>query len=180
MRSDGKADPGGASGGAAIRDDGGGSGRSRLSARWLAFIVAGLVVVADQLTKWWALDALDDGPIDLIDGFLRLDLTMNTGAAFSLFQGNGQLLGVIAIGVIALIFFVLGDASRRIEAISLGLVLGGAIGNLVDRAFRGDTFLSGAVVDWIDLWFIPTFNVADSAITIGVALLVVAAAFRGR
>jgi signal peptidase II len=136
------------------------------------------VVLVDQVTKWWALGALDDGPIDLIDGFLRLHLTMNTGAAFSLFQGNGQVLGLIAVAVIALIWFVLGDASRRVEAVALGLVLGGAIGNLVDRAFRGDTFLSGAVVDWIDLWWIPTFNAADSAITIGVALLLVAALVR--
>lgn len=109
-----------------------------------------------------------------------MDLTTNTGAAFSLFQGNGQVLGVIAIAVVALIWFVLGDTSRRIEAISLGLVLGGALGNLADRAFRGDQFLSGAVVDWIDLWFIPTFNAADTAITFGVVLLLAAAAIRRR
>jgi signal peptidase II len=136
------------------------------------------VLAVDQLTKWWALSTLDSGDIEVIGGFLRLHLTMNTGAAFSLFQGNGQVLGLVAIGVVALIYSVLGDASRRIEAISLGLVLGGAVGNLADRAVRGDSFLSGAVVDWIDLWFIPTFNVADSGITIGVALLVLAAVLR--
>ena len=127
-----------------------------------------------------ALRTLADGDVNLIDGFLRLHLTTNTGAAFSLFRGNGQVLGIVAIGVVALIYFSLGDASRRIEAVCLGLILGGAIGNLVDRGFRGDSFLTGAVVDWIDLWFIPTFNLADSAITIGVTLLIIAALFRRR
>ena len=69
---------------------------------------------------------------------------------------------------------LLGESSRRVEAVALGMVLGGAIGNLVDRVFRGDGLLDGAVVDFIDFSFFPTFNVADAAINIGVALLLIA------
>jgi len=138
-------------------------------------VVAAVVIALDQLTKAWALAALDDGPIDIIDGFVRFAVTFNTGAAFSIFTKNGPLLGVIAIGIVVMIVVVLRDASRRLEAVALGLVLGGAVGNLVDRVFRGDGLLDGGVVDWIDFSFFPTFNVADSAITIGVALLLLAA-----
>lgn len=139
-------------------------------------LIAAVVVVLDQLTKQWALAALEGEPrIVIIDGFLELTFTRNPGSAFSLFQGNGPILGIIALGVVGLIVFVLRDASHRLEALALGLVLGGALGNLTDRAFRGDGFLDGAVIDWVDLWWIPTFNVADAAITIGVGLLLVAA-----
>jgi len=74
-----------------------------------------------------------------------------------------------------MIFYVLGDASRRLEALALGLVLGGAVGNLADRVFRGSGLLDGAVVDFIDFKSFPTFNVADMAINVGVFLLLVAA-----
>jgi len=178
MRGNGKTDSTGEAGGAPVRDNGGGGGRKGLSDRWLAFIVAAVVVALDQLSKAWALRALAEGDIVIIDGFLRLRLTSNTGAAFSLFQNSGPLIGIIAVGVVVLIFIVLGDASRRVEAIALGMVLGGAVGNLVDRAFRGDGFLDGAVIDWIGWWWIPTFNVADAAITSGVALLLLATVIR--
>lgn len=139
-------------------------------------LIAAVVVVLDQLTKQWALAALEGEPrIVIVDGFFELTFTRNPGSAFSLFQGNGPILGIIALGVVGLIVFVLRDASHRLEALALGLVLGGALGNLTDRAFRGDGFLDGAVIDWVDLWWIPTFNVADAAITIGVGLLLVAA-----
>lgn len=133
-------------------------------------------MVLDQLTKHWALATLEGEPrIVIIDGFLELTFTRNSGSAFSLFQGNGPILAIIALGVVGLIVFVLRDASHRLEALALGLVLGGALGNLTDRVFRGDALLDGAVIDWIDLWWIPTFNVADAAITIGVAVLLLAA-----
>ena len=128
----------------------------------------------DQLTKWWALNELADGPIVIIDDFFQLRLTFNTGASFSILANSGPLIGIVVLGVIGLIIFVLGDASRKLEAIALGLVLGGAIGNLLDRLFRGDGFLDGAVVDFIDFSFFATFNIADSCVTIGVALLLFA------
>jgi len=110
-------------------------------------------------------------PIPIIDGFLQLRVARNSGAAFSSFTGSGPLLAVVAMGVVVLIVVVLGDAGHRIEAISLGLILGGALGNLTDRLVRGAGLLDGAVVDWIDFSFFPTFNAADAAITIGVLLL---------
>lgn len=150
-----------------------------LGKRSLAFAVAAVVVVLDQLTKWWAVNALADGPIVVIDGFFQFRLTFNTGASFSILTGAGPLIAIISLGVVFMIVFILGDASRRLEAVALGIVLGGAVGNLVDRVFRGDGFLDGAVVDFIDFDFFATFNVADMAINIGVALLLLAV-FLGR
>lgn len=76
-----------------------------------------------------------------------------------------------------MIMFVLNDTSHRGEAIALGMVLGGSLGNLIDRMMRGDGFLNGAVVDFIDFDFFATFNVADMGITLGVVLLLVVALF---
>ena len=143
--------------------------------REAALTVAAVAVLVDQTTKIWAVAALDDGPVGLIGDVLRLRLTRNTGAAFSSLQGWGPLIGVAALGVVGLIFVMLHHEPRRFEVIGLGLVLGGAIGNLLDRIFRGNGFLDGAVVDWIDPSFFPAFNGADSAISIGVAVLVVGA-----
>jgi signal peptidase II len=134
-------------------------------------VVALAILVVDQLIKTWAESALADGPIVLIDGFLQFRLTYNTGAAFSMFQQSGPILAIIAVGVIGVIMFVLGDASRRSEAIALGMVLGGSLGNLFDRITRGKGFLDGAVVDFIDFDFFATFNVADMNISLGVGLL---------
>jgi signal peptidase II len=180
MRSDRRADSTGEAGSSAVRNDHGTSSQSRLSNRAFAVAIAAAVVIVDQLTKWWASVALDDGPIGVIDGFFRFRLTFNTGASFSLFSGGGQVLAVIAFGVVGLIVYMLGDASRRLEAVALGLVLGGAVGNLLDRVFRGSGFLDGAVVDFIDFSFFATFNVADIAINVGVALLFIAAFWKRR
>jgi len=137
-------------------------------------IVAG-ILIADQLTKAWAVRNLADGPIVLIDGFLALRLVYNPGAAFSSFQGLGPLIGVLAVAVTGWIVLMMRRTSRTVETLALSLVLAGALGNLIDRAVRGDGFLDGAVVDFVDLWRIPTFNVADAAITCGAVLLVWAA-----
>jgi signal peptidase II len=138
------------------------------------------VLALDQLSKAWALDALADGPIVIIDDFLQLALTFNTGAAFSLFAKTGPILGLVVIGVVILIFFSLRDAGNLGEAIGLGMVLGGALGNLTDRLARGDGFVDGAVVDFIDFSFFATFNVADSAVTVGVIVLLVSTFFLKR
>ncbi len=138
-----------------------------------------MVVVVDQATKAWARAALDSGPVIAIDGWLEFRLTENTGAAFSLLPRNGPLLGVVAAGIIVLIVLVLKDAGHRLDAIGLGMILGGAVGNLLDRVLRGDGFLDGGVTDFISVsFFWPVFNVADSAITIGVVLLLVSAFIR--
>ena len=99
------------------------------------------------------------------------------GAAFSSFTGSGPLIGVIAFGVVVFLVYLVARTHRRIDVLALGLILGGALGNLADRVFRGEGVLDGAVVDWIDWWFIPTFNVADAALNVGVAVLLIAALF---
>ena len=175
MRSDGRPDPPGEAGSPALRDNDRGSGKPALSLRNLAFVVAAGVVAVDQLTKWWAVNELADAPVVLIEDFLQLRLTYNTAATFSLFSNAGPILAIVAFGVVGLIIYILGEAGRRVEAVALGLVLGGAVGNLIDRLARGDGLLDGAVVDFIDFSFFATFNVADAAINIGVALLLIAA-----
>lgn len=148
--------------------------RDRARARWglLALVALG-VVVADQLTKWWATSELGDGhSIDLV-WTLRLRLTRNFGSAFSLGQGRGALISVLALVVVAVLLRSGRHATRPAAAVALGLVLGGAVGNLADRAFRaGDGFLGGGVVDFIDLQWWPVFNVADMGVVCGAMLLV--------
>ncbi len=141
--------------------------------------VGAAIVAVDQLTKAWALDRLDDGDIDLW-WTLRLHLVFNRGSAFSLGQGWGPALGIVA-AVVAVVLVAMGRrADSRGERLAVGLVLGGAVGNLVDRAARADDgFLSGAVVDFVDLQWWPVFNVADAAICVGVVLLVARSGRRG-
>ena len=145
-----------------------------MSNRQLAVAVGIVVAAIDQLTKTWAVNALAGGPIVVIPNVLDFRLTFNTGASFSILSDQGPLLGVVAIGVIIMIMVVLGDASRRIEAVALGLVLGGSLGNLIDRAFRGDGWFDGGVVDFIDVQ-VFTNNLADIALFVGVGLLLFAA-----
>ncbi len=130
------------------------------------------MVALDQLTKTWAVHTLATRDIDLV-GSLRLHLTRNTGAAFSVGFGSGGLIALLAIGVVIALIAMGRGLRSRVGVVSLGLVLGGALGNLVDRAFRdADGFLGGAVVDFIDLQWWPVFNVADAAVVVGGILLV--------
>ncbi|MBN2624098.1 MAG: signal peptidase II [Acidimicrobiales bacterium] len=143
------------------------------SARWsLLLAVAGIVLALDQLTKAWAVDVLGDGhTIDLV-GSLRLRLTLNYGSAFSLGDGRGPLISVLALVVVGILLRTGRNATRPSMAVALGLVVGGAFGNLIDRAFRaGGGFLGGGVVDFIDLQWWPVFNLADSAIVVGALAL---------
>lgn len=130
---------------------------------------AAAVIVLDQVTKSLAVSGLAHGPVHLI-GPLSLELRYNTGAAFSI--GAGLTLPIIVIAfvlVLLLAWFARGRPSA-LAAIATGMILGGALGNLSDRLFRGH---SGAVVDFINFNFWPTFNVADSAIVIGTIALVI-------
>jgi signal peptidase II len=137
-------------------------------------VVAAAVVALDQATKQWALAALDDGPIDLV-WTLRLDLTFNSGASFSIGAGRGGLIAVVGILALVIGFRSVLRWPGRLAPVALGLVAGGAVGNLVDRvARRGDGFLGGHVVDFIDLQWWPVFNVADIGIFVGGGLLVLA------
>jgi len=138
----------------------------------LVVVVAAAVITIDQLTKTWAVHTLATRDIDLF-WTLRFHLARNRGPAFSLGFGSGGLIAILAI-VIVIVFLVIGrSVDTKLGVLSLGLVLGGAIGNLVDRAFReGSGFLGGGVIDFIDPQWWPIFNVADMAVTIGGVLLV--------
>ena len=150
-----------------------------LRTRRLALTVAAAVIAVDQLVKWWAVAPLPGKPVVLVEGFLQFRFVSNSGAAFSLLDGFGSVIGLIAIAAAVFIFLVAVKVDSTGETVALGLVLGGAVGNLVDRAFRGDGFLDGGVVDFVDFSFFPAFNVADSAITVG-AILAIWFAFRSR
>ena len=136
------------------------------------FGAAAVVVVLDQLTKQWALSALADGPIDLI-GSLRLNLVFNDRAAFSLGFGSTTVIALVGCTLVAVLVVMGVRADRRSSALGLGIILGGALGNLTDRAFRsGDGFLGGRVVDMVDLQWWPVFNLADAALWVGIGVLV--------
>lgn len=126
-----------------------------------------MVVTADQLTKTWAVDRLTKGAIHVI-GPLDLSLTVNTGGAFGLAQGWAPVIASLAVLLVAVLLVAARHARSTFLAVSLGLVVGGAVGNLADRVFRG---YHGGVVDFIDFHFWPTFNVADSCITVGTVLV---------
>jgi signal peptidase II len=138
-----------------------------------------LVVVADQVTKIWISGALRPYElVPVIDGFFNLTLAFNTGAAFSfLAQGGGWqrwlLSGLAVVVTIVLVVWLTRlDRHERWTAAALSLVIGGAVGNLLDRLRLGH------VVDFLDFylgsWHWPAFNVADSAIVVGVAILLLA------
>ena len=154
--------------------------RSRRRHNRVLLGVAALVVAVDQLTKWWALEALDDRDIDLV-WTLRLHLVHNTGAAFGLGQGLETVIAVVALLFVAVVAWASWGGRRlALPPMLLGMVLGGAVGNLADRAVRaGDGFLGGAVVDFVDLQWWPVFNAADSAIVVaGIALILIAPRYR--
>lgn len=144
----------------------GGTGLRRAS---IAASVAALVILVDQLTKWWAVTRLSSGPIHLI-GTLDFELTRNTGASFSLFTGKAAVIIPVAVVIAAGLSVMAWRAPSSGRAAIFGLIIGGALSNLSDRIFRGD---HGAVVDFVALHFWPTFNVADACIVVGCGLLLV-------
>jgi len=135
----------------------------------MPFFVAAIVFTLDRFTKIAALNMLELGQsIKVIPGILRITLVLNDGAAFGLFKGRSVFFVFISLAVIIAIVAYL-VKSRRLDrsiSIGLGLILGGALGNLADRiAF-------GKVVDFIDFGIWPVFNIADSCITIGAAMII--------
>jgi signal peptidase II len=142
-------------------------------ARWpLLLSVAAGALAVDQLTKWWAVETLDTRTIDVV-WTLRLHLIVNYGSAFSVARGRGAVISLLALVVVAILLRSGRYATRPGTAVAIGLVAGGALGNLIDRAFRaGDGLLGGGVVDFIDLQWWPVFNIADAAIVVGALLLV--------
>ena len=142
---------------------------------WRWFALSAAVVLADQLVKWVILNYFAPGERREVTEFFNLVLVFNKGAAFSfLAQAPGwqtPLLTVFALAAAAAVsVFILRNPRKKLFCLGLALILGGALGNLIDR------LRFGQVVDFVDLhafgWHWPAFNVADSAITVGAALLI--------
>lgn len=125
--------------------------------------VALVVVVVDQVTTSWV--ELDLHQPRHVVGPFGLGISYNTGSAFSFFTGQAAVLTLVALALVGLLLVLAWRVHSLSAALAVGLVLGGALGNLGDRLFRGH---HGAVVDFITLRFWPTFNVADACIVIGV------------
>ncbi len=142
-------------------------------ARHVLFLTALLVIVTDQFTKFWIKTNLAVGQSIPETGFIRLTHVRNTGAAFGLFQDHSFLLAVVSIAGVAFILAYVFFMYRRfpfldgwLGKVAFGLILGGTVGNLIDR------LRFGYVTDFIDISIWPAFNVADSSVVVGVFMFV--------
>ena len=142
--------------------------------RLLLFAIAGTILATDLLTKILAVANIEPGrPVWLVGDLVSLRLVRNPGAAFSMATGMTWLLTLVAVGVVIGVVRIGRTLRSPWWALGLGLVLGGALGNLVDRFFRAPGVMQGHVVDFVSVGWWPVFNVADSAIVCGAILLVV-------
>lgn len=147
--------------------------------RWLKVVIAAAVVLLlDQLTKWWAVETLGPPPsgqgrvVDVVWS-LRLRYAENTGMAFSKGAESGRWIALVVIAIVVAMVVVAARATTTTQVVLIGVVIGGALGNLTDRVLRAaDGFLSGAVVDFVDVQWWPVFNVADAAVVCGGIALV--------
>lgn len=147
----------------------------------IAIVIAVVVILADQLTKWWAETALADGKvIKVIGDALRFVLVYNPGAAFSIGTGFTWIFAIVAAIAAAAIGWYAWRVKSLGRAIGLGLVLGGAVTHLGDRLFREPGFARGHVVDFIAYGNFFIGNVADIAIVGGAILFVIVMLVEGR
>jgi signal peptidase II len=151
--------------------------RNRTRPGWIAAALIA-IVVADQLTKAWAVSHLKTGPQQVFGSAVEFELARNSGSAFSRFQGYTPILAVLACCVAFFIARAVRHTTDRWTVIGLTLVLGGALGNLADRFFRSPGVLRGHVVDFVKVGPWPLFNVADSCITIGAIILIARTLFK--
>lgn len=177
---------------AAAEDDDAGTDRPRRAWRprvargGLVAAVAVSLLVVDQASKQWALSRLSGGRVVEAVGSLQFSLTWNTGASFSVGDDLelGPYIAVLALVVVSWLLLS-GHTITKLGATAAGMVAGGAVGNLADRAFRSGPagteagFMGGAVVDFIDLQWWPIFNVADMGVVGGALLLVLASIIHG-
>jgi len=140
----------------------------------MSLLVAVVIIVLDQLSKAWALRDLADGHIIHVIWTLQFNLTYNRGMAFSRGTGIGPVIGVMALVIVVMLLLSLRRADNSLTRLATGLIIGGAIGNILDRLFRGSGWMRGAVIDFIDFQWWPVFNIADMAIMIGAATMIVA------
>jgi signal peptidase II len=141
----------------------------------MGYLIAIGVSLIDQGMKWWILNNIMQPPrIIPLTSFFNLVLTWNNGISFGLFNNNGDynalILSILALAIVIFLHFWLIKAETNYIAIGLGLIIGGALGNVIDR------LIHGAVIDFLDFYISsfhwPAFNVADSCITIGAVILI--------
>lgn len=133
-------------------------------------VAAAAVLAADQITKSLALALLPAGSrLEIAGSVLGLRVSRNPGGIFGFLPGAGVAFLILTMVIVTVV--VIWSIRTGESPVLFGMVAGGGLGNLTDRIFRGPGFLSGKVVDFIDLSFWPTFNVADAAISVGVVLL---------
>ena len=145
--------------------------------RWTSPVIVATILVLDQVTKSWIVATHSLVPLEIVGHDIEFRVARNSGGAFSTFTNATVVLAVLAIGLSIWLVRTLRRSTDRATIVTLSLVLGGALGNLADRVFRSPGVLRGHVVDFIKVGSFPSFNVADSAITVG-ALLLVLASFR--
>ncbi|GGO02604.1 hypothetical protein GCM10010116_05030 [Microbispora rosea subsp. aerata] len=169
-----------AAGGAPLSDEAARARRARRIA--LLGVVAAVVYVLDQVSKFLVVEFLEhEDPVTVVPGALVLTVIRNPGAAFSIGTGMTIVFTVIALAVVVAILRTARKLRSLPWAITLGLLLGGAVGNLTDRIFRSPAPFQGHVVDFIQVFPVtrfPVFNLADSAIVCG-GVLAVLLAWRG-
>jgi signal peptidase II len=137
--------------------------------------IAAILVAIDFVTKRWAENQFADDPLEIIPGFFGFTFVENPGGAFSMFPDGGRVIAIAAVVIAAGVLWIARSVGSRLEIVIYSLIMTGAIGNLLDRFLRGPGLVDGSVIDWIELWRIPTFNIADMAITFAVALLLIQA-----
>ncbi len=133
------------------------------------FISAALILIADRLTKILVFNAISPNQtIGIVPGIFHLTLVLNKGIAFGLFRGMRLLFIITSLAIIVLIFIYMQKSRSRdlLNRVSIGLIIGGALGNLFDR------LKFGYVIDFLDFQVWPVFNIADSSITVGAIILV--------
>jgi signal peptidase II len=134
------------------------------------FATAWIIWLFDFVTKSWALLSLSAEPRKILGSILQFTLVFNSGAAFSLATGFTILFSLLALGVVVAVIYFAPKITSTGWQFTIGLLLGGVLGNLTDRIFREPSFLSGYVIDWIQIPHWPVFNLADSAICIAAAI----------
>jgi len=137
-----------------------------------SLVIAACIVLLDQVSKTWAVKDLADGHVIHVIWTLQFNLTHNQGMAFSRGTGIGPLIGVVGLIVVVMLLLSLRRADNALTRFATGLIVGGALGNISDRLFRGSGWMRGAVVDFIDFQWWPVFNIADMAIMIGAATMI--------
>ena len=150
-------------------------GHVRATARRKTFatglVIALVVIAVDQLSKKWAVNSLGDGRRIHVAWTLQFNLTYNSGMAFSKGSGLGPFIGALAMIVVIGLIISLRRVRHTVTLVATGLIIGGAVGNIIDRLARGEGWLRGSVIDFIDFQWWPVFNVADMCVMIGAGLM---------